>query len=385
MELVEHKSKSLHELEMYVCGVVGLQLDKKDVAIPFLQGAPGCGKTALVKAWCKKYNWNLLSVHFALIPIEEISGIPFQSKIIVGKECKEVNGTEWSYPEILTNLYNMDQSKPTILFLDDFHLCSPDHLNLGFEMFTNRAIRGYELPENTAFILAGNASSKAGTKAGNSAIINRCSINPVHMDFNHWKKSYAFPTGINPKILSFLSNEKNRKYFHMEETTNKPWASPRSWSRFSEILNPLEEALKNNIPHQDLIYFSESHIGSEAATEFSAYYKLYLETEMDKVFEGKKVIKIPDDMTGQYIYVLSASNEFFNYCKSNNKEKQELGYTMFSTIVTEIAKKNLSIAIIGAKELVESGQLNQFLKFKKMITKIDPAISDRITKEIQLI
>jgi len=385
MELSEHKAKSLNELEMYIAGVVGLQLDKKDVAIPFLQGAPGCGKTALIKFWCKKYGWNLLSIHFALIPIEEISGIPNPKEINVNG--KIYAGTEWTYPEILTKLYLLDQKKPTILFLDDFHLCSPDHLNLGFEMFTNRAIRGYDLPENVAFILAGNASSKAGTKTGNSAIINRCSINPVFMDFNYWKKSYAVPHGINYKVLSFLSNEKNRKFFHMDEMTNKPWASPRSWTRFSEVLNPLEEALKNNIPFSDLMYFAESHVGAEAASEFTAYYKLYLETEMDKVFDGKKAIEIPDDMTGQYIYALSSIGEFFNRlttAKENKKDEEKL-YDVLANIVISIGKKSLSIATVASKELVESSNLNNYMKFKSALSHIDKEITNKISNEIRLI
>lgn len=383
MELVEHKTKALHELEMYICGVVGLQLDKKDVAIPFLQGAPGCGKTALIHNWTEKYNWNLLSVHFALIPIEEISGIPREHDITINGQTYP--GTEWTYPEILTRLYNLDQSKPTILFLDDFHLCSPDHFNLGFEMFTNRSIRGYKIPDNTAFIIAGNASSKAGTKAGNSAIVNRCSINPVHMDFNYWKKNFAFPHSLNYKILSFLSNERNRKYFHMEEMTNKPWASPRSWTRFSEILNPLEEALHNNIQYQDLAYYAESHIGGEAASEFTAYYKLYLETEMDKIFDDKKKIEIPNDMTGQYIFALSAVGEFFNRFKDTDKKKIEKLWQSFGTIIIEIAKKNLSIATVAAKELADSANIHTYTKFKSTLKEMDPEITERISKEITLI
>lgn len=383
MALEDHKVKSLHELEMYIRGNVNLQLDNQDVAIPFLQGAPGCGKTSIVKEWCKKYNWNLMSVHFALIPIEEVSGIPMQIKINVNGQ--EVTGTEWTYPEILTGLYSLDQSKPTILFLDDFHLCSPDHLNLGFEMFTNRAIRGYPLPANTAFVLAGNSSSKAGTKAGNSAIINRCGIYPVDMDFTYWKNSFALKVGLNYKVVSFLSKDNYRKYFHMEETTNKPWASPRSWTRLSTILTPLEQATKNNIPYQDLIYHAEAHVGAEAASDFAAYYKLYLETEMEKVYAGLKAIEIPNDMTGQYIYMLSAVGEFFSMYRSENKKVVDDAYKIFSNITMEVAKKSLSIATVGAKELCEAAKMPEYNKFKDAITNINPEISKKITAEIFMI
>jgi len=192
--------------------------------------------------------------------------------------------------------------------------------------------------------LAGNSSSKAGSKVGNSAIINRCAINPVMMDFDYWKKNFAISHKLNPKILSFLSNEKNKKYFHMDEMVNSAWASPRSWTRLSGILNVLEGDDKN-INYSDLLYYCEGHIGGEAGTEFTSYYKLYRETEMDKVFDGKKEIEIPDDMTGQYIYMLSAVEEL------GYRLNDEEAFGMLAKISIAIAEKNVSITTVGAKEL----------------------------------
>jgi hypothetical protein len=375
MELTEHKAKSLHEIEKYIHASIMLQIKAEDVAIPYLQGAPGCGKTAIINSWAKKYNWNLLSLHFALLPIEEISGIPLMKKITVGGvEC---SGTEWTLPGIVSALYEMDQSKPTIVFLDDFHLCSPDHLNLGFEMFTNRSIHGYKIPENCAFILAGNNSSKAGSKISNSAIINRCAVNPVFMDFDYWKKNYAFRCKLNNKILSFLSNEKNRKYFHMDEMINKPWASPRSWTRFSKILNELENF--GEISYGDLVYYAESHVGPEAGTEFTSYYKLYRETEMDLVFVGKKDIEIPDDMTGQYIYVLAAFDEL---SKMIDDDK---AFDMFALITSKVADKNISIATVGIYEICQAFGYAEYEKYKNALTNISEETANRITAEIALI
>jgi len=131
MELAEHKVKALHEIEGYIRAAIELQMRSADVAIPYLRGAPGCGKTSVINAWAKKYNWNTMAIHFALMPIEEISGIPLMKKITIGDE--DYSGTEWTMPGIISRLYELDQSRGTILFQDDFHLCSPDHLNLGFE------------------------------------------------------------------------------------------------------------------------------------------------------------------------------------------------------------------------------------------------------------
>ena len=311
MTEIQKQQKSLHELELLIRGMVGLQLAGVDVAIPYLQGNPGCGKTSIIQnEWAKKNNWQVFSCHFSRLPIEEISGLPEFTNIEI--DGQQMRGTNWSYPDLLTKIYQLDPNRPVILFLDDFHLASPSHLELGFEMFSNRSIRGYKLPKNVAFILAGNTSSKAGSKAGNSAIINRCSIYPVYLDFNYWKMEYAIKHGVNYKIITFLSNERYRKFFHETENTNEPWCSPRSWTRLSELLNPLEKINPKGISHSDLTYYTAAHCGSTAASEFTAYYKLYLETEMDKIFNGTKAINVPNDMSGLYIYTIAASAEFLD-------------------------------------------------------------------------
>lgn len=374
MEMVEHKAKSLHEIENYIRTAINLQLSGKETAIPYLQGAPGAGKTAIINEWAKKYNWNILSIHFALLPIEEVSGIPLPKKVI--SNGVEYSGTEWTMPGIISNLYEFDQTKPTLLFLDDFHLCSPDHLNLGFEMFTNRSIHGFKIPSNVAFILAGNASSKAGSKTGNSAIINRCSINPVKMDFNYWKTNFAKPKGINLKILSFLSNDKNNKYFHGDEMINKPWASPRSWTRLSEVLTELETF--GDITYTDLLYYTEAHVGSEAATEFAAYYKFYMDVEMDKIFAGIKNIEVPSDMSGQYIYMLAAVDQF-------GRIMTDTAYEVLAKISVAIAKKNVSISTVGAKEIASSFEYSVWEKYTAFLKKESKTYYTKISNEITLV
>jgi hypothetical protein len=387
MEISSHTAKPIHELEVFIRGNIGLQLAGIDVAIPNLIGAPGGGKTSSIKAWGLKFGWQVVSIHYSLIPIEELSGLPqFIDVSYQNSKGEEytVKGTEWSFPEILSKIMrSTDPNKPVILFLDDFHLCGPAQLELGFEMFTERTIRGYKLPDNVAFILAGNNSSKAGSKAGNSAITNRCMAMPVVTDFDYWRLNYAIPNKVNYKIITFLSNSTYSKYFHMEEQANKPWGSPRSWTRLSAMFNPYEQAMGGNISSYDLIYLVSGHVGSEAAADFNAYYKLYLETEMHLVFDGKKAIDVPNDMSGQYIYCLAACGEFFNRIGTDpDKTKLDKSLREFCPIVIALAKKSLAIATKAGKEVVDAGISGLYLKFKTAISAIDREIAQKITDEI---
>jgi hypothetical protein len=385
-EIKKH-TKSLNEIEVMVRGMIALQLAGQDIAIPYLQGAPGCGKTALIHEWGNKNNWQVFSCHFSRIPIEEISGIPEFVDIDINGTT--VKGTAWSYPELLTKIHQLDPKKPIILFLDDFHLCSPSHLELGFEMFTNRSIRGYKLPDNLAFMLAGNNSSKAGTKTGNSAIINRCGIYPVFMDFNYWKNEFAIKQHLNYKIVTFLSNEKYRKFFHGTEDSNNPWPSPRAWTRLSVFLNPLERAF-TKINHSDLLYYTAAHVGNEAAAEFAAYYRLYLETEMDLVFDNKKPIKIPSDMSGLYIYTIAASAEYIDrYVKLGSgqsvaNKKIELNKT-FCSILSQVNKINTSIPIVGAIEVTNFGSKSIFIDLTNTMKTHHSELFNTIIAELEAV
>ena len=385
----QDKSKPLHHVIMTILEQCYLQTLDTEIAIPYLQGAPGVGKTSIIQHSCNKYNVNLLHICFAQTPIEDISGLPRFKMININGD--EVEGTQWTLPEVSTQIFTLaneknDQGIPKLLivFLDDFHLCSPAHLELGFEIFTFKSLRGRKFPQNVAFMLAGNASQKAGAKIANSAITNRSCIYPIRPDFEYWKTYFAIPNKINSKVVSFLSNDKYRKYFIGDELTNEPWPSPRSWTRWANLLSAKEQKTKD-ISHQDILYYCSGHVGEEAASEFTTYYKIYAETEMDKVFNGTKSIYIPGDMSGRYIYVLSAVNKFFELHSS----KKDKTFEVMSKILIETAQVSSSFAITGLKEIVLTenslNKRNIYPKLKQMMMILDPTLTPKITDEIKYI
>lgn len=374
-----------------------LQIEGVDMAIPYIVGAPGIGKTRFLEYECKRLGFGFISFHFSLIPIEEIGGLPVFKTI--EHKTGDISGTEWSLPDIMTKIYEMSNThKKIIIFLDDFHMCSPAHLALGYEMFTERKLRGYKLPDNAAFLLAGNDTVKSGAKQMFGAIVNRLAVHKVIPDFDQWMIDYAIPQNINPKIVSFLKNQINRSYFLGEESTNEPWPSPRSWSRLSEMVNAIEAYMPNaNI--NNIMYMAYGHVGGKASSEFSAYYDIYSKTQMDQIFDGKKTIIIPSNNTDIYIYGMSASNEYVNRIvdayssgKTVVKSKVESIINIISKIVAEIGKNNIEISVALLKNISDyenalkhdnnrrqNLQLENILKEIKVIS---PEIDEKLTKSI---
>lgn len=377
---------SMKDVVKIALAQVHMQLVGKDVAIPYLQGPPGIGKTQICLAETSRRNMNMFHIHFGLVPVEEISGIPLPKNIIFND--KEIKGTDWTIPEILSKSYELSKDKPLLIFIDDVHLCSPAHMALMFEMFTEKSLRGFPFPKNSAFILAGNSSSKAGAKTMFSAIVNRCAVYPVEADFDYWKSNYALRAGVNKKVLGFLSNERyQQKFFTGEELVNSPWPSPRAWTRLGNLLNEMEMA-KISPSVNDISYYTAAHVGGEAAADFSSFYNFYSKTEIDTVFDGKKKIEVPDDNSGRYIYGISAVNEYSGRIIKADRDKKKMGdvIEIFSDIIIKISQSASEIGFAMMKELVMiENSLNkdmQYAMIKQSMRRKDAVIESKITSDV---
>jgi hypothetical protein len=331
---------------------------------------------------------NFFATHYGQTPIEEVSGLPYYYDFKLNSESELFKGTKWTCPEILTDLYKIseDKNKITVWLLDDFHLASPGMMALGYEMFTERKLRGYNIPSNVAILLAGNTSVKAGSKKNLfSAVANRCAIFPVFMNFDYWKKEYAIPNNINSKILGFLSNPSYQKYVQEEEQLDKPWASYRSWTKFSNILNPLED--NGHVNMNDILYYCSAHTGDEAASKFATYYKIFNEVEIEKIFDEQIPIIIPSDMSNQYIYMIAAISEFnkrFSESKIYNRNKI---IDIIGDIILKIAKTRIEIAVVGLKEIATSESILKlkgcYNLLKTTMSTKDLTTTNRIETEIK--
>ena len=369
--------KSLHEIINFVDQISYLQTeDNIPYQIPLLLGKPGGGKTMSIEHMAHKKNDEFLSSHFALMALEELSGIPqFKEEFI---QNETVLSTVWSLPEFVATLYRksdiaktkseggiliknkytksiiygipniyelsdvlkskysfdedlyavekiLGDKKPhrVILLLDDIHRCDLEHQTALMEILSEKKIKGYAFPKNTAIILAGNFSNIAGFKNLLSPVVNRCMFLYVKTDFNYWKKNFALKNDIHPVILAFLSAYPN--LFHTDEENNSPWASPRSWTNFSHVLKALENNNKK-LSMGTISYFTFAHLGQNVSEKFSAFYTLFNEYETAEIFKNVKVkedfypyIDKYKDYNKQY----SLSYACINYLLQNYSEKNK--------------------------------------------------------------
>jgi hypothetical protein len=346
-------ARPIHQVIDDYCAAQALMwIRGDDIAIPYLVGVPGIAKTAHVIAMCKRNDWNCMHTHFSLRPIEEISGLPRFRKVNVlsNGETKEVEGTYWTLPDILSQLYDVaSNGKITIWFMDDYHLASPGHMCLSYEMFSqDRQLRGYDLPKNVAFILAGNDSSMAGARQQYSAVINRIAKYPVILDFQQWKNDYAIPQSVNNRIVSFLNNLNYSRWFTGQEQVDKPWPSPRSWTRFGCLLSIIER--NRAVPLDEVLFVGAAHVGDEAASDFGGYYEMYSKIDAAAVLEGRINIEIPSSMVNRYIYMMACTLEMIDRAK--DKKALAKAIPILCNVFGAMCQVQSEIAVAGLKEIV---------------------------------
>lgn len=374
-------AKALHEVMNEVLWNCGLQVNGVDVGIPFICGAPGGGKTSTIQHLGTQYDFGIISTHLALKPIEETGGIPQFDNIMING--KPVLGTIWSFPDIMKTLFELSEKKKDkiiIWLLDDSHLLGPIHMGLLYELFTERSLRGYQIPKNCAIVMAGNTSSKSGAKSMFSAIVNRCVMLPVYTDFNGWKTNYALRENIHPGVISFLGNAQYQKFFHEEEQVDVAWGSPRSWTRFANEIKSREEYHKKVISTDACLYLGTGYVGKEAASEFTTYYKIYSEFDIDSILTNYKTFELPDDTVKSYALAYALTT---NYIGRNDRDKILLN---ISHLISVFMKEASELSIMMIKEMKQAEKIinkkNIIGKIITHIQKSEPELVRETLKDI---
>ena len=434
MSSLEHTYfKDLHTIIKFIDQICDLQtIENLPCQTPLLLGKPGGGKTQSIESLAKEKDDEFFSSHFALMSLEDYGGIPqFKTEVIRNKKTLT---TEWSLPEFVSVLYkksdiaytkqfggfliknkltdeiqfgipkvtefndelkknyNFDpqfnsyeyiegdnKNHRVLLLLDDIHRCDYEHQTALMEMLSEKKLKSYQFPKNTAIILAGNFESIAGAKAFLSPVVNRCMYLYVNTNYKYWKENFALTHNINPVIIAFLNSYP--ECFHQDEINDSPWASPRSWTNFSNVLSHLEKSnKKSKLEPTDIAYLTFAHVGKDISEKFTQFYTLFNEFETDEIFKtvktDKDFFKYMDkyDYTKQYSLVYACINYFIQHY--NNKTKKDL-YNVILCILKAYNSKDhkyahaeLGVTIMKEINIIISSDPKKYNKteFFKLLT-----------------
>jgi hypothetical protein len=318
---------NLNKIKTFVKANVMLQCKQLHAPRLAIQGAPGTGKSDIIREICEENGWMLSVKYLSNMSLEQITGIP----------CKVENGSTavWSKPE----LFNFDcpeympaegvsEDTVKILLIDDFHLADKIMQKYLFQLLTYKSLNGYHLPKNTAILLAGNRlNDKALATSIPAPVCNRLMFMEVKSDVNDWLVNFAFKHGVREDITSYI-HQYGLTSLQSEPVESTAWASPRSWTYLSYQMDAFE-SMNGSIDIHALKQIASGLIGTENANKFIEYRELFAKWNFNSMFNSvKNDINITGE-TNDSVY-----NKIFNKFESAITKNPTDVYTIISAGVS---------------------------------------------------
>ena len=159
----------------------------------FLLGAPGIGKSAIIRQISEELGIGLVSYSMTHHTRQSAIGLPFiENRLYNGREYRV---TEYTMSEIISSVYEeMERSGCTegILFLDEVN-CVSETLSPSMLQFLQYKTFGrHQIPEGWLIVTAGNPPEyNDSVRDFDIATMDRLKMIDVEPDFEVWKE-YAY-------------------------------------------------------------------------------------------------------------------------------------------------------------------------------------------------
>ena len=244
----------------------------------FMIGAPGIGKTAIMKQIAEELGVGLVSYSMTHHTRQSALGLPIIKKKTY--DGVEYDISRYSMSEIIASTYDMMEDtgiKEGILFLDEIN-CVSETLAPSMLQFLQYKIFGqHRLPDGWIVVTAGNPPEyNKSVREYDIVTLDRLKVINVEPNFDVWKE-YALNNSVHGSILSFL--EIKKEFFYIVETTTegKNYVTARGWEDLSKMIYLYE---KNNIKVDETLISQYLH-HKGIAKEFAVYYDLYNKYKSD--------------------------------------------------------------------------------------------------------
>ncbi|GAA1077364.1 ATP-binding protein [Nocardiopsis composta] len=219
----------------------------------FLWGAPGIGKSSLVRQFAESLGLECVSLLGTQLAPEDLIGVP---QIRDGRSV-------FCPPEAIA------RDEPYCLFLDELNAASPDVQKAFYSLILDRRIGGYELPAGSIVIGAGNrATDNALARPIASALVNRLTHVHLQASATDWL-DWAAGSGIHPWITDYITDRPDHLW-SAPPKTEEPFSTPRSWHMLSDALHSFGPELDE----QTLAVIAHGTLTPAHATAFCGYAKV---------------------------------------------------------------------------------------------------------------
>ena len=289
----------------------------------FLWGAPGIGKSSIVKQIAQEKSVGFIDLRLALMDPTDLKGIPFYDK--------ESHTALWAPPAFLP------REGEGILFLDELNSAAPAVQSSAYQLILDRRVGEYVLPDGWAIVAAGNREGDRGvTYRMPAPLANRFVHFELDVNVDDWRE-WAYKNAIESRIIAYISY-KNEHLFTFDATKQeKSFATPRSWEYVNTIL-------QSDMPAALLLDVLSGAIGRDVAVSFLSFLRVADKLpDIDAILAGE----LREQSEGVDVLYALGSGMVSKYLQNPTKEALEnlLAYTLemqpeFAVMVVQDLQKS---------------------------------------------
>ena len=321
----------------------------------FLWGPPGIGKSEIVGQINDQVLKNsfLIDIRLSLWEPTDIKGIPYFDS--------NSSSMVWAPPAELPTEEFASKYDNIVLFLDEMNSAAPAVQAAAYQLILNRRVGQYKLPDNVLIVAAGNREADKGvTYRMPAPLANRFVHLELAVDFDDWF-AWATENKIHKDVVGYLTFAKKDLYDFDPKSPSRSFATPRSWSFVSELLEDDDDENTTT----DLV---SGAVGEGLAVKFSAHRKIAssLPNPTD-ILDGKVTDLNTKEISAMYSLTVSLCYELKESSDKNDKKFDDkvnnfLKFSM-ANFETELVVMGIKLALTQYGLPIEPDEVECFDEF----------------------
>jgi hypothetical protein len=316
----------------------------------FMWGPPGIGKSDIIKQLGDEQGREVIDVRLSLWEPTDIKGIPYYNS--------NENTMTWAPPAELPT----DPESTAILFLDELNSAAPATQAAAFQLVLNRRVGTYQLPKGVAIVAAGNRETDKGvTYRMPAPLANRFLHLELRTDYEDWQE-WAVKNRLHEQVVGYLGFAKQDLYDFDPKSASRSFATPRSWSFVSELLED-DDVSDNTLT--DLI---AGAVGEGLAVKFMAHRRVAKQMPNPSDILAGKVKKCEiKEISAMYSLSISLCYELQEADRKKVKGWDEMADNFFAFLMenfpTELIVMGAKVALTSYELPFDASKLKNFDRF----------------------
>ena len=331
-------------------------------------GPPGIGKSDIIKQLGSELEAHVIDIRLSLWDPTDIKGIPY---------FDSVDSTmRWAPPSELPSQEMAGKYKQVLLFLDEMNSAAPAVQAAAYQLILNRRVGTYTLPDNVVIVAAGNRETDKGVTFRMPApLANRFVHLELAVDWDDWFE-WATENKIHKDVVGYLTFSKKDLYDFDPKSSSRAFATPRSWSFVSELLED------DDTDVDTLTDLTCGSVGEGLAVKFMAHRKISSKMpNPTDILSGKVKEMKSKEISAMYSLTVSLCYELKDACDKNvknwNDQVNNFFQFMMDNFETELVIMGTKLALSSYKLPLDPDEIDCFDAFHAKFGKYIAAATEK--------